>query len=51
MLTLYGTRGSGSASTEAALEIAGVPYRTVDAASWQPSPGLDLIKDERWRPQ
>jgi len=37
MLTLYGTQGSGSASTEAALEIAGLPYARVDAASWQPS--------------
>jgi len=44
MLTLYGVQGSGSASTEAALEIAGVPYRRVDAASWQPSPGLDELK-------
>ena len=44
MLTLYGTQGSGSASTEAALEIAGLPYRRVDAASWQPSPGLDELK-------
>lgn len=44
MLTLYGTKGSGSASTEAALEIAGVAYRKVDAASWTPSPGLDELK-------
>jgi len=44
MLTLYGIQGSGSASTEAALEIAGVPYRRVEAASWQPSPGLDELK-------
>ena len=44
MLTLYGTQGSGSASTEAALEIAGLPYARVDAASWQASPGLDELK-------
>ena len=44
MLTLYGTRGSGSASTEAALEIAALPYRRVDAASWQPSVGLEELK-------
>ena len=44
MLTLYGTKGSGSASSEAALEIAGVPYRQVEAASWKPSPGLDELK-------
>jgi GST-like protein len=44
MLTLYGTQGSGSASSEAALEIAAVAYRRVDAASWQPSPGLEALK-------
>ena len=44
MLTLYGTQGSGSASSEAALEIAGVPYHKVDAASWKPSLGLDELK-------
>src|SRR5664279_1484718 len=44
MLTLYGTRGSGSAAAEAALEIAGLAYRSVEAASWQPSPGLDELK-------
>jgi GST-like protein len=44
VLTLYGTKGSGSASTEAALEIAGLAYRSVDAASWQASPGLDELK-------
>jgi GST-like protein len=44
MLTLYGIQGSGSASTEAALEIAGLAYRRVDAASWQPSPDLDELK-------
>ena len=43
-MTLYGTKGSGSAAIEAALEIAGLPYRRVDAASWQPSPGLDELK-------
>jgi GST-like protein len=44
MLTLYGTKGSGSASIEAALEIVGVAYRKVDAASWQPSPGFDELR-------
>jgi GST-like protein len=34
--TLYGFKGSGSAAVEVALERCGVPYRTVDAASWQP---------------
>ena len=44
MLTLYGTQGSGSAAAEAGLDIAGVGYRTVEAASWKPSPGLDELK-------
>ena len=44
MLTLYGTQGSGSAGVEAALEIAGLAYRKVDAASWKPSPGLEALK-------
>ncbi len=44
MLTLYGTEGSGSAAVEAGLEIAGIAYRTVEAAPWKPSPGLDELK-------
>ena len=44
MLTLFGTQGSGSAAAEAALDIAGLDYRKVDAASWRPSPGLDELK-------
>jgi len=44
MPTLYGTKGSGSASIEAALEIVGLGYRKVEAASWQPSPGLDELR-------
>lgn len=43
MLTLYGTKGSGSAAIEAALEIAQAPYRIVDAASWEPGPGRDEL--------
>jgi len=42
--TLYGTQGLGSAAVEAALAIAGVEARLVDAASWQESPGLDELK-------
>ena len=34
MYTLYGKKGSGSASTQAALEIIGAPYRIVETASW-----------------
>ncbi|MDQ2736460.1 MAG: glutathione S-transferase, partial [Pseudomonadota bacterium] len=44
MLTLYGIKGSGSAAVEAALEVAGLAYRQVEAASWKPSPGLDELK-------
>src|SRR5277367_145572 len=44
MLTLYGTQGSGSAAVEAALEIASLHYRQVEAASWKPSPGLDELR-------
>jgi GST-like protein len=41
---LYGTKGSGSAAIEAALTLAGVPFRSVDAASWQAGPGLAALK-------
>ena len=44
MLTLFGTKGSGSAAAEAALDVAGLDYRKVDAASWKPSPGFDELK-------
>jgi GST-like protein len=37
MYTLYGKKGAGSASTEAALEIIGAPYRIVETASWEPN--------------
>jgi len=37
MYTLYGKQGSGSASSEAALEIVGAPYRIVETASWEPN--------------
>jgi GST-like protein len=34
MYTLYGKKGSGSASVQAALEIIGAPYHIVETASW-----------------
>ena len=43
MLTLYGTRGSGSAAIDAALELADQPCTRVDAASWVPGDGLDAL--------
>ena len=44
MLTLYGTKGSGSAAVEAALRLAGQPFQLLDAASWVPTPGLEKLK-------
>jgi len=44
VLTLYGTKGAGSAAIEAALAIAGIAHRQVDAASWQASAGLDELR-------
>jgi GST-like protein len=43
MYTLYGKAGSGSASVEAALVLAGAPFRIVETASWAQNdayPGL-----------
>lgn len=44
MMTLYGTKGSGVAAIEAALRLIGTDFRSVDAASWQPGPGLDELR-------
>ena len=45
MYTLYGKKGSGSASTQAALEIIGAPYRIVETASWEPNDAFaELLK-------
>jgi len=44
VLTLYGTRGSGSAAAEAGLDVVGLAYRKVDAASWKPTPGFEELK-------
>ena len=41
---MFGTKGSGSAAAEAALDVAGLDYRKVEAASWKPSAGLDELK-------
>jgi len=41
---LYGSAGSGSAAIEAALAWADLPYRIVNAASWEPGPGLETLK-------
>jgi GST-like protein len=44
MHVLYGSRGSGSAAIEAALTLLGMPFRIVEAASWEPGPGLDELR-------
>ncbi len=43
MYTLYGARGSGAAAVEAALEIAGAPYRFVETASWTPNAAFEEL--------
>jgi len=40
MYTLFGFKGSGSASVECALEMTGAPYRIVEAASWENNDAL-----------
>jgi len=45
MYTLYGKKGSGSASTQAALELIGAPFRIVETASWEQNDAFqDLLK-------
>ena len=45
MYTLYGKKGSGSASTQVALEIIGAPYRLAETASWDTNDAfVDLLK-------
>ncbi len=43
MYTLFGARGSGSAAVEAALTLADIEFRSVNAATWEPGPGLDEL--------
>jgi GST-like protein len=45
MYTLYGKKGSGSATTQVALEVIGAPYRIVETASWEPNDAFaELLK-------
>src|SRR3954463_5442596 len=44
MCTLYGAKGSGAAGVEAALRLAGQPFKWVEAASWQQTPALQRLK-------
>ena len=41
MYTLYGSQGSGSASTEAALAVIGAPCRIVETATWERNDAYD----------
>jgi GST-like protein len=44
MYTLFGFKGSGSAAAECGLEMAGAPFRIVEAAEWAPGqPGLEEL--------
>jgi GST-like protein len=43
MYTLYGKKGSGSASVQAALEIANAPHRIVETASWERNAAFDEL--------
>ena len=44
MYTLYGTRGSGSAAIEAALEACALPHRIVRASSWEDDSARDELR-------
>ena len=44
MYTLYGQKGAGSASAEAALAIIGAPYRLVETASWEPNAAFTELR-------
>ena len=45
MYTLYGKKGSGSASVEVALAIIGAPFHVVETASWERNDAFaDLLK-------
>jgi GST-like protein len=44
MYTLYGFRGAGSAAVEMGLRAAGVDYRVVNAASWEPSSAIEELR-------
>jgi GST-like protein len=43
MYTLYGKKGSGSATTQTALEMVGAPYRVVETASWEPNDAFQKL--------
>jgi GST-like protein len=44
MYTVYGFKGTGSAAAEMGLRVAGVDYRVVDVASWEPGSAIDELR-------
>jgi GST-like protein len=44
MYTLYGSKGSGSAAIEFALERCNAPFKLVRASSWEPDSALALLE-------
>lgn len=44
MYTLYGFKGSGSAAAEMGLRVAGLDYRVVSAASWEPGSAIEELR-------
>jgi len=44
MYTLYGCKGCGSMPVEAALALAGVPYRVVDVEPWKGGPLVEELR-------
>src|SRR6266581_9224490 len=44
MYTLYGKKGSGSATTQVALELIGAPYRVIETASWEPNDAFSELQ-------
>jgi GST-like protein len=44
MYTLYGTKGSGSAAVEMALEMCGLPFRAVRASTWEPDSAQEELR-------
>jgi len=45
MYTLYGKKGSGSATTQTALDVVGAPYKIIETASWEQNDAFkDLLK-------
>jgi GST-like protein len=43
-LTLYGSRGSGSAAIEVALQACGLPYTKIRASTWEPDSALGELR-------